>query len=540
MIDTSQNDAKGRSRRRILFWLGWMTFLVVAVVLMLCWSGQSGWEKYKRQWEAKGERFDFKSFVPQPVPDDQNFARAPIVASCYAGYLDKNGHAIAISPPNTNVVDRLSMELSAPCHWLDWPTNGSGDWRKAAKADLQVRQQYYRALAARTNDFPVAPQPQSPAVDVLLALSKYDSAIEELRRASRLPCSRFPLNYDNDRCFMILLPHLAALKHCSQVLQLRAIAELQNDQSDRALADVKLLFRLTDSIRSEPLLISHLVRIAMVNITLQPVWEGVAEHRWSDAQLRELNQELAGLDFLADYEFAIRGERAASIKEIDHLRRHRDFREFFGTASDLPLNPNHPPNPGEQIAGVAFHLIPGSVFYQNELNLARIHQQWLLPIVNVERRMVSPETARQAETAIEEEKKHFSPNKILAFLLAPPLEASAKKFAFAQSSIDLARIGCALERYRLAQGGYPESLDSLSPQFMEKIPHDIINGQPLQYRRPDGPPAQGFGAASGKFLLYSVGWNGTNDDGQVSFRSNGTLDITQGDWVWPGAAERSE
>jgi hypothetical protein len=305
---------------------------------------------------------------------------------------------------------------------------------------------------------------------------------------------------------------------------------LQNDQSDKALADVKLLFRLIDSIRSEPFLISHLVRIALGNITLQPVWEGVAEHKWSDAQLRELNQELAGLDFLADYEFAMRGERAASIKEIDHLRRHRDFREFFGSLSDSPLNQTRPKSPGEQVAGVAFHLVPSSVFYQNELTMARIHQQWLLPIVNVERRIASPETARQAKTAIEEERSHFSPNKILALLLAPALEASVKRFAFAQSSIDLAQTGCALERYRLAQGGYPESLDALSPPFMEKIPHDVINGQPLHYRRPD----------DGKFLLYSVGWNGTNDDGQVGFRNTGYLDITKGDWVWPGAVERSE
>ena len=83
----------------------------------------------------------------------------------------------------------------------------------------------------------------------------------------------------------ILLPHLAALKRCAQALQLRAIAELQNDQQEKALADVKLVLQLTDKIRTEPFLISHLVRIAMLQITLQPVWEGLAEHQWSEAQL---------------------------------------------------------------------------------------------------------------------------------------------------------------------------------------------------------------------------------------------------------------
>ena len=525
MNGTPQNDAKGRSGRRFLFWSGCIALLVVAVVLMLCWSGTSGWKTYKRQWEARGERFDLASFVPKPVPDDQNFALAPIVASSYAKCLDENGHRI--NPPNTNVVDRLSLELREENRLVEWPTNGAGNWMKGTVTDLQVWQQYYRALAAKTNQFPVPPQPQSPAADVLLALSKYDPAIEELRLAARRPGSRFPLNYDADPPSLILLPHLAALKHCSQVLQLRAIAELQNDQSDKALADVKLSFRLIDSIRSEPILISHLVRVALLNITLQPVWEGVAEHKWSDAQLMELDRELAGLDFLADYEFAMRGERAISIASVEHLRRKRDFRQMIN--DDTDISGNNQEDPFRPVVGVAFHLVPSSVFYQNELNLARIHQQWLLPIVNVERRIVSPETARQARTALEEERKHFSPNKMLALLLAPALEACVKKFASAQNSVDLARTGCALERYRLAQGEYPASLDALSPQFMERIPHDIINGQPLHYRRP-----------SGKFLLYSVGWNGTDDGGQVAFRQSGLVDHDNGDWVWPGAVERNE
>ena len=49
--------------------------------------------------------------------------------------------------------------------------------------------------------------------------------------------------------------------------------------------------------------------------------------------------------------------------------------------------------------------------------------------------------------------------------------------------MDLARVAIALERYRLAHGAYPESLDVLAPQFIAQLPHDIINGQPLHYRR---------------------------------------------------------
>ena len=203
------------------------------------------------------------------------------------------------------------------------PADKDGNWQTAKMSDLKAWQDYYRALAAKTNEFPVSSQPQTPAQDVLLALSKYDSAIEELRQASQLPYSRFPLEYNKDDPAEILLPHLADLKQCSQALQLRAIAELQNGESEKALDDVKLSLRLADSVRTEPFLISHLVRIAILQITLQPIYKGLAEHKWSDAQLAELDSELSKLDFLADYELSMRCERASDIGIIEYLRHLR-------------------------------------------------------------------------------------------------------------------------------------------------------------------------------------------------------------------------
>jgi hypothetical protein len=87
----------------------------------------------------------------------------------------------------------------------------------------------------------------------------------------------------------------------------------------------------------------------------------------------------------------------------------------------------------------------------------------------------------------------------------------------------LARTAIALERYRLACGEFPGSLDMLAPRFIGTVPHDVIGGQPLHYRRTN----------KGQFILYSVGWNGRDDGGKVGyFKGNISLDITSGDWVW--------
>jgi hypothetical protein len=108
-------------------------------------------------------------------------------------------------------------------------------------------------------------------------------------------------------------------------------------------------------------------------------------------------------------------------------------------------------------------------------------------------------------------------------MIFPDFSPKARTFAFRQASIDMARTACALERCRLANGVYPETLDALAPQFIEKLPHDVINGQPLHYRRTD----------DGKFLLYSVGWNEKDDGGVVVlYTGGGAVDVTKGDWVW--------
>jgi hypothetical protein len=511
-----------RNFKRFLFGLACFVTLVALFYAEENWRGKHDWGNYKREWQTRGEKFDFKDFVPPPVPDDQNFAMAPIVASSYETMLDKSGHEII--PRNTNVLNRLQMRTVDYGFGSDGPTN-NGYWLMAKTSGLEDWQNYYRWLAAKTNDYPVPPHPQTPAQDVLIALSKYNPAIEELREAGKLSYSRFPIEYDKDDPAEILLPHLGALKQTSQVLQLRAIAELQNGQSEAALADIKLIFRLLDSVRSEPFIISQLVRFAIFQIAIQPVYEGLAEHKWTDAQLGALDSELAKLDFLADYEFSIRGEPAAHTKVIDYLEQKRSrYWKFFGLVS---YDDNMRSLMNNFWETTIIYLMPKGWFYQNKIVLAQMNQKWNVPMVDDAHQTVSPKMAVEGSAA----ELNIRPGlfNFFARLLLPSLGSFAQKTAYAQSTVNLARIAIALERYRLAHEGFPESLDALTPQFMEKIPHDVIGGQPLHYRRTD----------EGSFVLYSVGWNETDDGGVVAFKqkssadeSSADIDISQGDWVW--------
>ena len=79
---------------------------------------------------------------------------------------------------------------------------------------------------------------------------------------------------------------------------------------------------------------------------------------------------------------------------------------------------------------------------------------------------------------------------------------------------------------------FSQTLDALTPRFIETLPHDIIGGQPLKYHR----------TGNGQFTLYSVGWNGTDDGGAVVMKKTQktAIDLDNGDWVWAGQVKDGE
>jgi len=88
--------------------------------------------------------------------------------------------------------------------------------------------------------------------------------------------------------------------------------------------------------------------------------------------------------------------------------------------------------------------------------------------------------------------------------MAPTVAKSGESFWRHQAQIRCAVVALAIERFRIARSQWPESLDSLVPEFIVKIPMDPFDAKPLRYRRlNDG------------VVIYSIGPDEEDNGGKL-------------------------
>ena len=305
----------------------------------------------------------------------------------------------------------------------------------------------------------------------------------------------------------------------SKIITLHALLALDQQQSDLALEDIKANYTLASGIRRDPSLVGGLVAVGILAISHTALYDGLACHRWNDVQLAEVEHALDPLNLLDDYRFSVRSEAAESLANLEFYKKSAAG-NFVGEWFSLR---------DENVPFVfwAAPPWPSGWWDQNISKLVAFHFQELAT-VDPQTRLAFPKINLAIKKQIDEESNKwdgYAPWNIWFVMAASGQTEMMLKFAQAQVLIDEARIACALERYRLAHGVYPGSLDVLVPEYIEVLPHDIMNGQPFHYQfHPDGT-----------YLLYSVGWNQTDDGGKIAYKKDNpkVMDYDEGDWVWP-------
>ncbi|MGA2060206.1 MAG: hypothetical protein ABSG67_06965 [Thermoguttaceae bacterium] len=100
-------------------------------------------------------------------------------------------------------------------------------------------------------------------------------------------------------------------------------------------------------------------------------------------------------------------------------------------------------------------------------------------------------------------------------MLFPAVEAFAEGMARADAQRRLSEIALAMCRYRAKNGKYPEKIENLMPDFIALVPLDPFDGKPIRLKQTDG-----------KLVIYSIGFDGTDDGGAPYDQNTRKGDIT--------------
>jgi hypothetical protein len=498
------------------FWSwGFLKFVLLAITLAIFlrveedWRGARAWATIKAKWEAQGETFDITRLAPRPVPDAQNLAALPL----FKMELDPDGEGAY-----RGVLAPLALNRALQWDWekIDFPRGGN--WQNGQLADHAKNRTIVEVEYAR--NFKTASSTQ----DVLAQFEALCPALDELRSAvADRPYCRFEQNYQFEMPYDLYLNLITGQIKVAKFLTADAVLALDTKRPDVAMEDIRTNLKLISGLRQQPLLVSGLVAVGMSALDFSAIYEGLTIHAWNDAQLADLEGQLAQGDFLAHYQLAIRGEACLTISNYDRLKpnRRRLVSELHSRSETVP------PSPSEQHDFLPF-VWPNGWIDQVKVRAANFDLT-AVRFVDIGQRVVLPKAADQFVAEIERNQQRngnpFSIWAILSGAATGPINNALQKFSGMQVWVDETRIACALERYRLAHEAYPQTLEELVPACIDALPHDIMNGEAYHYRL----------NADGTFLLYSVGWNQADDGGKVVMKTDSptSRDDSQGDWVWP-------
>ena len=313
-------------------------------------------------------------------------------------------------------------------------------------------------------------------------LPRYQGVISLIEQAQMRPKCRFPVNWGLG--FNAQFRHLAPMRRLAQLLRAQALIDAKAGRTDEALRSTGLAFRLSDSLKDEPTLISQLVRIAVVGIAARTFTDVLEYGSVDETQARRLYGTLSGINMHSSMVTAIRGERALGIRAFQEVRKNSPSGQSLQEAAGLLL----------------IHTwIWRPMLYADEMHYLR----------RVEA------AVHRASLPYREFNEHPSPFSNqdpprYAFLsgLVMPVYTRARSAADrAQASINGTQIELALQAYKDRYGSYPANLKGLRARLEWPIPEDPFSDKDFVYKR------RGNG-----ILLYSIGEN-LKDDGARKYPS---------------------
>lgn len=325
-------------------------------------------------------------------------------------------------------------------------------------------------------------------------IGENEEALKIFRRAAGMKKVRYPV--DLTPGLAALLPHLPQLKSIGTLLRLEAAVAVQSGRADDAASAALTILGAGESLRSEPLLISQLIRMALNGMASLSAESTLNLIRLEEPQLLKLQTAFQEADDADALYRGLLGDRATGVTTIhlpDELppQSHTVLQEDGIGVEDMKAFGS----PAVRMTG----------FFQRDCrffldamatNLASVH----LP---------DPDRFKSRTTLDDlalRSRKGFYP---FSSMLLPALSNALLRDIENRARMRVSHTAMAIERYRMANGKVPASLEALVPRFLREVPKDPVDGEPLRFKLlPRG------------YVVYSIGTDERDDGGRPKVPDN--------------------
>jgi hypothetical protein len=330
-------------------------------------------------------------------------------------------------------------------------------------------------------------------------MHELEAALSEAESLADLHRGRFPIEFADD-FISTWVPDTQNSRKVVRLLQLSAVNRAQAGDCDGALVDCCAIVGVSRAIGDEPLSISQLVRIAEDSEAITMVERVMAQGEASDSALKRVQVRFAWETVVPFSLIGMRGDRAGIFRVFDKLAD--------GTLTDGGSSGSGPTGAAEP-ARLPPHTV--ALFRYNQgLSLSLMTRAVEIAKLPMEEQEAPWREWEALATPGGRREEKLSRSMTDQFIAGFTTFHSAHRRIFGMLNVAQAMV--AMERFRIANGRWPESLGEIPESMRSGALIDPYSGESvLTARGPDG------------WIVYCVGPDGRDDGGKLDPRFNPTL-----------------
>jgi hypothetical protein len=373
-------------------------------------------------------------------------------------------------------------------------------------------------------------------------MSENAESFQQIRDAIELGT----LYFEVKSAFDAPIPHPAELSKASAYLTTAAIYDLHRGKQSEAMSSLIVGLAIVENFH-EPIAISQMARCGIGQRQVQGTWEALQWDGWTDTELQTLQSAWQRLNIGQDVRSCGQLERVWGMQSSD--RASQSYGNFMDAFNIGWTGAGKSRTSLDQLADGTKRMMLDPLGGLQEIGRVPFYWSWCwAQRYNDERALLAywQDVRNQNDAAFKtngfSQAIHRFETGVWSFegvpvgvtypitkLWSSGLSRFIKAVALFQACRELSVTAIALERFHLREKRYPSGLAELVPNYLSQVPADVFDGQPLRYVSTNGA----------KFLLYSVGPDGVDAQGDAS-APTGTVKpswLEGRDLVWPRPAD---